>query len=275
MAEVQTTIFDFMPANKTTEVKHEIPKMPAEYKGKINKSGGYTKTAPREWTDKEIEWVQQLHADGYTSKEIAQSIDRSEVSTSIKLKRLTKSNRTYNAEHIHDKYATNDAFMAHIKPFNVLDVYAGMKSYYKGKCGVVDNDINPDAETAYHLDALKFVCKQYYDGGKYDIVDLDPFGSAFDCFDLAVKMARKGLIITFGEIGHKRWKRLDYVSRYYGINTLDDFTLDNLIKQVQSIGRRNKKELIVYAQREWRNIGRVWFEIKPLKITEQWGNKND
>lgn len=26
-----------------------IPKMPEEYKGKTNKNGGYTTTAPREW----------------------------------------------------------------------------------------------------------------------------------------------------------------------------------------------------------------------------------
>lgn len=32
----------------------QIPKMPEEYKGEVKKSGGYTKTAPREWTILEI-----------------------------------------------------------------------------------------------------------------------------------------------------------------------------------------------------------------------------
>ena len=83
-------------------------------------------------------------------------------------------------------------------------------------------------------------------------------------------MATKGLIITFGELGHKRFKRLDYVNRYYGIETLDDFTIDNLIKEVEQIALRNKKELVVFAKKEWRNIGRVYFEIRPVKITQQW-----
>lgn len=246
-----------------------IPIMPEEYKGEIKKSGGYTKTAPREWTPLEIEWVQNLLSQGYTNKEIAESIDRSEVSTSIKIKRLGKKERTYNTEHIADKYQTNAAFLDYIKPKTVLDVYAGEESVYSG-FDVISNDKNEACKTDYHLDALKFLCQMYLEGKKADVIDLDPFGSAYDCFDLAVKMATRGLVITFGELGHKRWKRLDYVGSHYGIESLEDFTLDRLIKEVQVIGRRNKKELTVFAKKEWRNIGRVWFEIKPLKVTEQW-----
>lgn len=246
------------------------PKMPDEYKGEIKKGGGYTKTAPREWTPQEIEWVKKLMSEGYTSAEIAESVERSVVSVSIKIKRLSKKDSTYNEEHIADKYQTNAEFIEYIKPQSVLDVYAGERSYYVDKCLVVSNDKNPACDTAYHDDALVFMCRWYCLGGKADIVDLDPFGSAYDCFDLAIKMAQKGLVITFGELGHKRWKRLDFVRTRYGIERLEDFTLDRLIAEVQAIGRRNKKELTVFAKREWRNIGRVWFEIKPLKVTEQW-----
>lgn len=247
-----------------------VPKMPEEYKGEIKKSGGYTKTAPREWTAAEIEWVKNLLEKGYTNAQIAESIDRSKVSTSIKIKRLSKKNDTYNIAHVEEKHAINEMFVQYIEPRCVLDVYAGKKSFYEGRCGVIANDKDKDAETPYHLDALKFCCKMYSQGLKADIVDLDPFGSAYDCFDLAVKMAQKGLVVTFGELGHKRWKRLDYVGSHYGIERLEDFTLDRLIKEVQAIGRRNKKLLKVYAVKEWRNIGRVWFEIEPLKVTEQW-----
>lgn len=72
----------------------EIPKMPEEYKGEIKKSGGYTKTAPREWTSLEIAWVKNMMQEGFSNKEIAQSIDRSEVSASIKIKRLGKKEKT-------------------------------------------------------------------------------------------------------------------------------------------------------------------------------------
>lgn len=249
-----------------------VPKMPNEYKGDYKKSGGYTKSSPREWTPLEIEWVKELLEKGFTNKEIAESVDRTVTSVSIKTKRLSKQSRTYNAGHLDDKYQTNLEFLEHISPTKCIDVFAGQKSFYTEHCTVVSNDKNWDCETDYHLDALKFCCLMYELGEKADVVDLDPFGSAYDCFDLAIKMATKGLVITFGELGHKRWKRLDFVRRYYGIESLEEFTLDALIAHVQSIGRRNKKELVVFAKREWRNIGRVWFEIKPLKITEQWGD---
>lgn len=254
-----------------------VPKMPEEYKGETTKSGGYTKTAPRKWTDNEIKWVMQLNEQGFTNKEIAESIDRTEVSTQIKIKRIGKKQNNYNAEHIDEKYQTNIEFLNYIHPTSVLDVYAGKKSFYKDcDMRVTDNDKNEECETEYHLDALQFCCYIYSNAkinNTFDIVDLDPFGSAYDCFDLAIKMAKKGLIITFGEMGHKRWKRLDYVGRHYGIESLQDFTLDRLIEHVQMIGRRNKKQLDVFAAKEWRNIGRVWFEVSPLKITEQWEKK--
>lgn len=253
----------------------DIPKMPEEYKGEVKKGGGYTKTPPRDWTEKEIEWVKNLIDKGYSAAQIAESIDRTTVATSIKIKRLGKKDKTYNVEHIAEKDKLNKEFIEHIKPSgHILDVYAGEKSIYEPHVGVISNDKDGKCHTHYHLDALKFLCTMYAKGVKADLVDLDPFGSAYDCFDLAIKMAQKGLVVTLGELGHKRWKRLDYVGRYYGIDKLEDFTLDRLIEHIQMIGRRNKKDLVVYAKREWRNIGRVWFEIRPIKITEQWSTKN-
>ena len=93
------------------------------------------------------------------------------------------------------------------------------------------------------------------------------------CFDLAIKMSKKAIIITLGELGHKRFKRLDYVRRYYGIEKLNDFTTDNLIKHIIKIGERNKKLLIPVYIKDWNNIARVYFKIKKIKITEQWNKK--
>lgn len=248
--------------------------MPSEYKGSQQKWGGYTKSKPREWTSKEIEWVKDLKAKGYSVDEIAQSIDRTSASVQIKLKRLGKQNGNYNKGHIKDKYKTNLEFFEIIKPRTVLDLYCGDKNFYKQfeNVKVVSNDKDKNIQADYHNDALKTICELY--PKKFDLIDLDPYGSAYDCFDLAIKMATKGLIITLGELGHKRFKRLDYVSRYYGIESLDDFTIEKLIAEIQKIGVRNKKQLTPIFTKEWQNIGRVYFEIQDLKINA-WKKKCD
>lgn len=210
-----------------------------------------------------------LIKDGYTAKEIAISLGRSETSVSIKIKRIGKKQNTYNQNHIVEKVELNKAFLEEIKPKNILDLYCGSPSFYRNE-NVTTNDIDKSVPADYHNDAFKLICKLYYENKKYDLIDLDPFGSAYDCFDLAIKMANKGLAITLGELGHKRWKRLDYVRRYYGINDLENFTIENLIEHIQKIGLRNKKRLIIWNYKEWQNIGRVYFKVEKVKITEQW-----
>lgn len=135
---------------------------------------------------------------------------------------------------------------------------------------IVTNDAEPMYEADYHEKAEMLIHKLYYMGCKYDVIDLDPYGSAYECFDIAVKMSNKGLIVTFGEMGHKRWKRLDFVKRYYGIETMEDFTLANLVKHLEMIANRNKKHLESVFSRSWDRISRVWFKVEPIKITEQW-----
>lgn len=238
--------------------------MPSEYKGEYTKNGGLTKFQPRKWTEKEIEWVMMLKEKGFNTKQIAECIDRDVTQVSIKIKRLGKKSMTYNQSHFEEKFEVNYEFVKEIKPKSVLDVYAGFASVYKKlNCeNVISNDKNENSKTEYHLDALDFICQMYIDKRKFDLVDLDPFGSAYDCFDLAIKMAKKGLVITLGELGHKRFKRLDFVRRYYGIETLEDFTTDNLVKHIIKIGERNKKKLIPIYIKDWRNIARVYFKIE-------------
>ena len=246
--------------------------MPSEYKGEYTKNGGLTKFQPRKWTEKEIEWVNMLKAKGFNTKQIAECIDRDVTQVSIKIKRLGKMNKTYNDPHRAEKYATNARFIIDANIDSVLDVFSGSKSAYEtyGLKKLVTNDAEVSFSTDYNYDALTFCCMQYAGGNKYDLVDLDPFGSAYDCFDLAIKMAKKGVVITLGELGHKRFKRLDFVRRYYGIETIEDFTTDNLVKHIIKIGERNKKTLIPIYVKDWRNIARVYFKIEQLKITEQW-----
>lgn len=249
-----------------------IPKLPDEYKGQHTKNGGYTSTTPRQWTDEELKWIVDLKNKGFSNAEIAESVERSIVSVQIKLKRMSKKSNEYNKPHVQEKYNINNKFLNEIKPKSVLDLYAGEKNFYKNY-EVTTNDKNPSVAADYHEDAHKLICELYHENRTYDLIDLDPFGSAYDCFDLAIKMAKKGLVITLGELGHKRWKRLDYVGTHYDIENLDDFTIENLIKHIQKIGLRNKKKLTVFDYKEWRNIGRVWFKVDTIKVTMQWEQK--
>tara|TARA_R100000781_G_scaffold77608_1_gene48024 strand:- start:256 stop:1053 length:798 start_codon:yes stop_codon:yes gene_type:complete len=246
--------------------------LPKEYMGEEIKNGGFTKNIPRKWTEKEIKWALNLKQKGFKNKDIAKFLYRELVSVSIKIKRLSKKdNVSYNKHHREDKFLHNDLFLAEIKPKLVLDLFSGSHSYYEGKVEkLYTNDIEKKFNTYYSEKAEKLVCKLYYDGASFDLIDIDPFGSAYDCFDLSIKMAKKGLVITLGEIGHKRWKRLDFVRTHYGIDSLEDFTSKRIIQEIIKIGERNKKKLIPFFLRDYRNISRVYFKIEKIKVTEQW-----
>lgn len=242
-------------------------RLPEEYKGKTMKNGGYTKNSPRIWTMEEVNWVQNLQKKGFSIKQIAECIDRDITQVSIKLKRLKKISTEYNEKHKEDKYKSNNIFFDLVKPKTILDIYAGSKSYWdKFNVNLITNDKNQKFQTTFNLDALSLCCQEYMKGNKYDLIDIDPFGSAYDCFDLAIKMAKKGIIITLGEIGHKRFKRLDFVTRYYDIEKIEDFTTENLVKHIIKIGIRNKKKLIPVIVKDWKNISRVYFLIEKIKI---------
>lgn len=259
------SLFDIPP--------RDVPKLPQEYIGKTNKGCGYTTDNPREWTDNEIIFMLGLKEQGYTLTEIAESLGRGEKSVSIKLKRLGKRDESYNKDHREAKYEANKRFIDEIKPITILDLYCGTESYYRALGNglkVTTNDIDPTIDADYHESAERVLMRLRLENKTYDMIDLDPYGSAYDCFDLAIKMAKKVLIVTFGEVGHKRFKRLDFVKRYYGIESLEDFTIDKLIAEVQRIGARNKKVLTPIITCEWNRISRVYFKIDEMKITEQW-----
>lgn len=250
--------------------EHHAPKMPSEYIGATTKPCGYTKTAPRDWTEKEIEWILHLKQQGWSMDEISRSVERTKVSISIKLKRIGKKEYNYNADHVQQKYDTNAAFLAQVQPQTILDMYAGLHSWYADHHSVESNDMNQASDADHHEKAEMLIHRLYYEGRKYDLIDLDPFGSAYDCFDLAIKMAKKAIIITYGEMGHKRYKRLDYVRRFYGIETMEDFTIERLIAETQRIASRSKKMLTPVYVRNWNSISRVYYTISDMKITDQW-----
>lgn len=234
-----------------------------------------TYSVPRKWSKEDETKLLELKNQGKHNSELALIFDRTETSISIKLKRLQKRNDKYNINHRGEKYELNNLFVEMIKPKSILDLFAGNSYYKKYDLELITNDKDMKFKTDYHMDYLKLLCQLFIDDKNFDLIDLDPYGSAYDGFDLAIKMANKGLIITLGEIGHQRFKRLDFVERYYGINNLNDFTTANLIEHIKMIGRRNKKVLKEHFILERGNIARVYFTIEELKITSQWEEKKE
>lgn len=245
--------------------------MPLEFYGEVKKGSVYLKSNPRSWTDKELQWVIESMHKGFSIAQIAQSIGRTEISVAVKIKRLGKKSDTYNDANRNLKYTANLNYLQQIQPQTVLDVFAA-NSYYKThpEIQLVDNDKDVKFDTAYHMDGLKLLCAMYQENKKFDVIDLDPYGSAYECFDLAIKMAKKGIIVSFGEWGHKRWKRYDFVRPRYGINNADEFTTDAFIREIQRIAQTNHKQLEVIDSLKYSNFVRIYFKINKLKITEQW-----
>ena len=223
---------------------------------------GVIKSNPRKWTDENIKELLDLKKTK-SVKEIAAILDRTETSIRLKLKRLKKINDTYNDKHREDKYIINRLFLNEILPESILDVYAG-NSYYKKttRIKVIDNDLNGEF-TDFKLDAFDFLYN--FRKKKFDLVDLDPYGSAFDCFDLALKIAQKGLVITFGEYGHKRWRRSDYVKHRYNISCYNDFNVDSFNNYIINRAKIYNKDLSIFMSKDYTNICRTHFKIKTIK----------
>ena len=239
----------------------------------------YVSSVPRKWTKKEEEWLLEKRNEGFNYSEIAKALGRTEASVSIKGKRLQKriENNNYNESHLEQKYNSNKLFYDRNSFNTCLDLFCGVNKYWSNNTNMIvtTNDKNTEIKADYNEDAFRLICKLYSQGNKYDLIDLDPFGSAYDSFEIAIRMAKKGIIITFGEMGHKRWKRLDYVSKRYNINDIENFNVLAMIEKVQLIGTRHKKWLEPVIVDEYKNISRVYFEINPYKETSQWENKTN
>ena len=245
--------------------------MPSEFYGSVKTGNDFIKSVPRQWTDAELDWVLQKVDEGFSVSDIAEAIGRTDISVQVKLKRLTKSDDSYNVKHRELKYAANTFFVDSLQPKTVLDLFAGHSFYKSFDVDVTDNDSDLKFDTEYHEDALKLLCRLYSEGRKFDVIDVDPYGSAYDCFDLVLKMARKGVVVSFGEWGHKRWKRFDFVRPRYGISDGDGFTVDAFISEFQRIANVNHKTAEVFDVLQYGNFLRVYFVLDKFKTVEQWG----
>ena len=234
---------------------------------------GVIKSEPKKWSDNDINTLISLKEQGYNSSHIAEVLHRTETSVSIKTKRLSKKNDTYNKKDRLAKYYTNKKFVELVGGKSLLDLYAGNSAYVDMGLELTTNDIDKKFQTTHNEDAYRLLCRFASQNKCFDIIDLDPYGSAYPCFEIALRLAKKGFIVTLGEMGHKRWKRLDYVRRVYEIDSIEKFTSEAIIDFIIKLGLRNKITLKLISKLEYRNIARIYFSIEGMKITEQWDKK--
>jgi len=221
---------------------------------------GVIKSEPKNWLDAEIQKLLDLKKQGFSFDQIGTQLDRTAYSCNRKFYKLMKKLDTYNDKHRKQKYAYNNQFRHQIVAESLLDAYSGGVSWWKSNTDlrVVDNDIAIEGAD-YKLDAFDFLYK--HRKSKFDIVDLDPFGSAYECFDFALQIAQKGIIITYGEIVGRRFNRQDFVEHRYGMNYVEDFTTNKLSEYVEKRGLIYRKILTPIIKAEMTNISRVYYKI--------------
>jgi hypothetical protein len=232
-----------------------------KYKGQHRKKTNLTINTPRKWTDKEEQHALHLKTMGFNCEYISRCLDRNTTSVAIKLKRLAKKKDDYNEKHRQQKYNLNKKFLQIIKANTVLDLYAGNSWYVNKVKNLTTNDKDKKFNTDYNVDASKLIAKLYYENKKYDIIDLDSYGSAYDCFELCFRMAKKGIIITLGEFGHLRWKRTDFVEKKYNITDLKNFNFQNINNKIIEKAKQNNCNLELVFLGNYRNIKRVYYKI--------------
>ena len=222
---------------------------------------GVIKSEPKGWSDDEISKLLQMKKSGLSFEQIGVRLTRTAYSCNRKYYKLMKNLDTYNDKHRSLKYEYNKRFIEKVSVRSLLDAYSGGVSWWKTntELTVIDNDIKVDGAD-YKLDAFDFLYQKRKN--KYDVVDLDPFGSAFDCFDLALQIAQKGLIITFGEIVGRRFNRMDFVEHRYGVDYIEDFTTSKLSEYVEKRALIYRKRLTPIIKAEMTNISRVYYQIE-------------
>lgn len=169
-------------------------------------------------------------------------------------------------KHRNEKYQENWNYLKNYFTTNpsVLDAYAGETSWWETMLGpgnVVTNDTNKNYSTTYHLPAETLMKEMVRKERTYDIVDLDPFNSPYKCFDNAMKVAKKGLVMTFGDklglISNKKLATCRYSCKEYK----EDDIVRSYILRARKLHR---KELILVGFGKWGTLWRAWFTIKDI-----------
>lgn len=224
---------------------------------------GVIKSEPKYWTENEISLMLARKKEGVSFDIIGRELFRTSYSCNRKYYKLMKKQDKYNEKHRDKKYDYNHSFLNKLEVNTLLDVFSGGVSWWKKntKLSVIDND-NTISGADFKLDAFDFLYQ--HRNKRFDVVDLDPFGSAYDCFDFALQIAEKGLIVTFGEIVGRRFNRQDFVEHRYGISYIEDFNTTNLSKYLENRALIYRKKLTPMIVAEMTNISRVYYKIETF-----------
>lgn len=217
----------------------------------------------------------KLFKEGSSMMQIAnlQNIMYSDVFNFIN--QLRKKDYTYlesklNKKEGHKKHQLDKEFVKFLKPTSILDAYAGNSKVYDSSI-TISNDINKEVKTQFHLPADKFLYEMSQQKSSFDLVDLDPFGCCHDCWEMSIRLAGKGIIISYGEVPIWRYKCKD---TFYWKKILGDYSkyATNihglkyaLISQTIAIGEKYHKLLIPWhiSMPHWFWM-RVYYAVKEM-----------
>ncbi len=223
----------------------------------------------QEWSPSDISLLKDLKAKGHSIFQIGYVMKRTNESVKAKLKEFHRTDIAENNPRIQKKYDFNENFLSDIEPDSILDVYAGKVSFYKSYANsnnirLVTNDIEYSGHD-YKEDATIVLSRLYSQYQTFDLVDLDPCGAVYHSIRDGLRIAKKGIIMTFGEFSMKNYHRFELVGPCYGIHTPEDFTIENMIKVVEMIALQFKKVLIIKYQTKSQLTQRIYFEIQQTE----------
>lgn len=182
-------------------------------------------------------------------------------------RRRIKSNTYIDQQQV--KYDADNAFAKEIEAETILDVYAGdSRKYVALKKKVITNDIDQKCNTDYHLPADRFLAQMYGEARNIDLVDLDPYGSCWDCLPLAIKLARKGLIVSYGDFSNWRYKRWEIIQHQIGCKpeSIEQYKQFLITITIQMGMTYAKKKLVpVYQYTVNKYFTRIYYRVEKGK----------
>ncbi len=167
-----------------------------------------------------------------------------------------KGNSEYNRGKFGDfpgKSKMDREFFKLVQPKSVLDAYAGVNKKYPKEI-TTSNDLDRNQPTNYHKDAIKLLQDASLEGYKFDLVDLDPYGSCWKGWKDGIDIAQKGIVISYGDLMVWRYhfKEFDYWKGILGerynkhIESIHDLRFA-LIARTLELGEQLGKQLNIYS----------------------------
>ena len=223
------------------------------------------------WTKEEDRLMLQMYEEKFTPFAIAERLGRSESAIKTRIVKVGQKNNTYNIDHIQEKYEINNDFFEEILPKTILDPFSGFNRYWYSNFSdradlIIDNDIDKKIESMLHTTALEVLKLMESLNKKFDLVDIDPYGSPSLYIDLGIKLSKKGLILTFGDLKKMRnypIQNKDYIRNNYGLDLdISKTTLKDLVNHIIDLAdKKYSKQLKVYAICNWKTCDRVYFKV--------------